>query len=327
MKSVAFRREREASWTELAGLLDRVDGQGLRSLSAPELMRLPVLYRAVLSSLSVARAISLDQNVVDYLESLAQRAYFCVYAAKRHPGRIIAHFFGYRFPQAVRALSRPVILAGLLTVLGALAGRALTLADADRFYAFVDEAYAQGRGPAASTEDLRAVLYHGDDREGGALAAFATFLFTHNARVGILCAAMGFAAAVPSLLLIFDNGIILGAFSALYEQRGLGFELWGWLLPHGVTELLAVVLCGGAGIAMGEAVLFPGRHTRLRNLALCGREAGAIVIGSILMFLVAGLIEGIFRQVVHDVIARYLVALSTAVFWAFYFLVSGREPK
>jgi uncharacterized membrane protein SpoIIM required for sporulation len=326
VKSVAFRREREATWTELASLLDRVDRQGLRSLSAVELMRLPVLYRAVLSSLSVARAISLDQNVVDYLESLAQRAYFCVYAAKRHPGRTIAHFLGERFPRAVRTLWRPVVLSALLMTLGALAGRALTLSDADRFYAFVDEAYAQGRGPASSTEDLRAVLY----KSGGGidlLAAFATFLFTHNARVGMLCAALGFAAAVPSVLLIFQNGVILGAFAGLYEQRGLGLELWAWLLPHGVTELLAVTLCGGAGIAMGEAVLFPGRHTRLRTLALSGKEAGAVVIGSVLMFLVAGLLEGIFRQVVHDVLVRYAVAISSVFFWTLYFTAVGRESK
>jgi uncharacterized membrane protein SpoIIM required for sporulation len=327
VKSVAFRREREASWTELATLLDRVERQGLRALSAIELMRLPVLYRAVLSSLSVARAISLDQNAVDYLESLAQRAYFCVYAAKRHPGRTIVHFFAYRFPQAVRTLARPVVLAALLMTLGALTGRGLTLADADRFYAFVDEGYAQGRSPAASTEDLRAVLYHGSDSSLDLLAAFATFLFTHNARVGMLCSALGFAAAIPSVLLIFQNGVVLGAFSALYEQRSLGFELWGWLLPHGVTELLAVVLCGGAGIAMGEAVLFPGRHTRLHNLALCGKEAGAVVIGSLLMFLLAGLLEGIFRQVVHDVLVRYLVAIASVAFWGVYFVLSGRESR
>jgi uncharacterized membrane protein SpoIIM required for sporulation len=327
VKSVAFRREREASWTELAALLDRVERQGLRALSAIELMRLPVLYRAVLSSLSVARAISLDQNVVEYLESLAQRAYFCVYAAKRHPARTIAQFVGDRFPRAVHTLARPVLLAGLLMLLGALGGRALTLADSDRFYAFVDEAYSQGRSPASSTDDLRAVLYKAEDRSE-VLAVFATFLFTHNARVGMLCASLGFVAAIPTVLLIFQNGIVLGAFSALYEQRGMGFELWAWLLPHGITELLAVVLCGGAGLAMGEAVLFPGRHTRLRNLALCGKHAGAVVLGALLMFLLAGVVVGIYRQVVQDVAARYLLAATTAVFWAFYFGLAGREaPK
>jgi uncharacterized membrane protein SpoIIM required for sporulation len=209
-------------------------------------------------------------------------------------------------------------------VAGALTGRALTWADPDHFYSLVDEGYAGGRGPGSSTDDLRAVLYkHGDG--AGMLTTFATFLFTHNAGVGMLCASLGFAGAVPTLLLLFGNGVILGAFSALYEQRGLGLELWAWLLPHGVTELLAVTLCGAAGLAIGESVLFPGRHTRLANLALQGRGAGVIVIGCVLLFLIAGLIEGIFRQVVHDFWIRWLVAVATALFWAVYFTRSGRE--
>ena len=324
MKSVEFRREREEAWRELERLLDRVDSSGLTALEPEQLMRLPVLYRAVLSSLSVARAISLDQNALDYLESLAGRAYFAIYAAKRPPGRTAVDFILRRFPRAVRAFHRHVVLAAALMAIGVVTGRGLTLADPDHFYALVDEEMAGGRSPAASTDDLREVLYSKKDAVG-ALSVFATFLFTHNARVGILCAALGFAAAVPTLLLLFYNGVTLGAFSALYETRGLGLELWAWILPHGVTELLAIVLCAAAGLAMGESVLFPGRHARLANLALQGRRAGELVVGSVLLFLVAGLIEGLFRQLVHDILVRWALAAATAVFWAVYFRSAGRE--
>jgi len=224
----------------------------------------------------------------------------------------------------VRAHGRHVLFAAALTIAGALTGRALTWADPDHFYALVDEAYANGRGPGSSTADLHAVLY--DRGTGlGMLTAFATFLFTHNARVGMLCASLGFAGAVPTMLLLFSNGVILGAFSALYEQRGMGLELWAWMLPHGVTELLAVILCGAAGLAIGEAVLFPGRHTRMANLALHGRRAGEVVIGSVMLFCIAGAIEGVFRQVVHDFWIRWSVAAATALFWAFYFTRAGRD--
>jgi uncharacterized membrane protein SpoIIM required for sporulation len=150
------------------------------------------------------------------------------------------------------------------------------------------------------------------------------YLFTHNARVGMLCAALGFAAGVPVMLLLFTNGLLLGAFAALYQDRGLGIEFWAWILPHGVTELLAVVLCGAAGLAVGESLLFPGRHTRLVNLGRRGREAGVVVLGAVLMLLLAGLVEGIFRQTVHDVFVRLSVALLSAVWWTLYFTGAGR---
>lgn len=324
MKSVEFRREREATWVELAALVARCEAGGLRVLTAAELSRLPVLYRATLSALSVARAISLDRNVVEYLESLAARAYVCVYGAKRPPLAAAGEFLGRRFPERVRALWRHVALSAALLLLGVATGLALTADDPARFYALVDESYAQGRTPAATTEELRAALYD-HDHAADALGAFAMFLFTHNAKVGMLCAALGFAAGVPVVLLLFSNGLLLGAFAALYQERALGLEFWAWILPHGVTELLAVVLCGAAGLSVGEALLFPGRHTRLRNLGQRGREAGVLVVGAVLMLLFAGLVEGIFRQTVHSVEIRLLVAALTALGWTAYFTGAGRR--
>ncbi len=324
LKSAAFRAEREASWRELEALVGRLEKRGVRGLSPAELARLPALYRAALSSLSVARAISLDRNVLDYLESLCGRAYLAVYGTRRHLREALSDFFVRRFPRAVRAHAGHLALAAALLALGAAAGFALTTSDAERFYAFVDPAMAAGRGPASSTESLREVLYA---KRGAAelLKTFAMFLFQHNARIGLLAFAVGFAGAVPTALLLFSNGLVLGAFAALYAGRGLAFDFWGWVLPHGVTELTAVALCGAAGMAIGQALLFPGREERLAGLARRGRDAGVVALGAVALFFAAALVEGVFRQLVHSVPLRYAVALgSAAVLWS-YLATSGKE--
>jgi uncharacterized membrane protein SpoIIM required for sporulation len=211
----------------------------------------------------------------------------------------------------------------LLVALGILTGYRMTLADPERYYSFVGDAMAQGRTPASSTQELRDVLYHG---AGGAeLSVFASFLFTHNAKVGMLCFALGFAAGVPVVYLLFSTGLMLGAMAALYQSRGLGAEFWAWVLPHGVTEIGALCLCGAAGMVLGAAIVFPGRHTRLRNLALRGREVALLAVGAVTMFLVAGLIEGFFRQLVQDVTVRWSLAAVTLAFWTWYFLAMGRK--
>ena len=61
LKSSEFRKGREASWRELDEMVGRVERRGVRALSLEELLRLPILYRAALSSLSVARTIALDR--------------------------------------------------------------------------------------------------------------------------------------------------------------------------------------------------------------------------------------------------------------------------
>lgn len=321
LKSAQFRREREAAWRELEELLARLEKGGMKSLTAAELHRLPVLYRSAISSLSVATAISLDKNLLDYLTALVGRAYMAVYGAKRRTGEAIAEFFRFRFPWVVRRYFVFVLAAYALMGLGVLTGYRMTLADPESYYSIVGAAEAQGRNPASSTPELRKILYSGGEAP---LSFFATYLFTHNSRVGMLCFAVGFAAGVPVIYLLFTNGLTLGAMAALYQTRGLGAEFWAWVMPHGVTELSAICLCGAAGMAIGSALVFPGRHTRLRNLALRGREVALLAVGAVTMFLVAGLIEGIFRQTVHDVAIRWTLAATTLVFWTWYFLFVGR---
>src|SRR4051794_12669573 len=320
LKSAQFRREREEAWRELEGLLSRVDARGLRSLTAAELNRLPVLYRGAASSLAVATAISLDKNLLDYLTALVGRAYICVYGAKRRVGEAVSRFFLIDFPWVVRRYLAFVAVALVLVLAGIYTGYQRTTADSERYYSFVG-GMAQGRTPDASTKELREFLYH---RGEGDLPIFASFLFTHNSKVGMLCFALGFVAGVPVVYLLFSTGLMLGAMVALYSSRGLGAEFWAWVLPHGVTEIGALCLCGAAGMVLGISLVFPGRHTRLHNLALHGRDVALLAIGAVVMFLVAGSIEGFFRQLVQDVGVRWSLAAVTLAFWAWYFLTMGR---
>jgi uncharacterized membrane protein SpoIIM required for sporulation len=324
LKSTAFRAEREPAWRRLEALITRAERSGLASLSARELLRLPILYRAVLSSLSVARAISLDRNLLTYLESLSSRAYFLVYGGRSNALSAIGKFLAVTLPAAVRAARWYIALSALCMVLGGVLGYVLTSGNLDWFYTFVSDGMAHGRNPAADTETLRRPLFHDGRGLAERLGAFASFLFTHNSQIGIMAFALGFAFGVPTVLLLFFNGLTLGAFAALYASRGLSADLWGWLLIHGVTELGAIVLCGAAGLMLGRAVIFPGEYTRLQNLALAGRRAAVIVIGAVLMLFVAALLEGFGRQLILQTNQRFLVAGVTAILWALYFLRSGR---
>ncbi|HVV84309.1 MAG TPA: stage II sporulation protein M [Kofleriaceae bacterium] len=325
LRSVLFRREREATWRELEELIARADQGGLRALSAAELARLPHLYRATLASLSVARSISLDQALVRYLESLIGRAYFVTYGSRAPLFAQLRDFLLHGWPSAVRRRWRALALSALITVLGVITAYVLTRHDMDYYYSFIGD-MAQDRTPASSTAELRQGLYeHGTF--SSFLGTFAAELFSHNARIGILVFALGFVVGLPSAFLLFYNGLVLGAFVALYTSRGLGWDVWGWLLPHGITELGAVILCGAAAFTVAGALAFPGARSRLDNLRDHGRDAARIVAGAVLMLFVAGLIEGIFRQTVTSIGVRFTVAGLTALGWGWYFARVGRAAR
>ncbi len=328
LRSAQFRREREERWRELEELLEKVEKRGIRALSAAELHSLPILYRVAISSLSVARSISLDRNVLEYLEGLATRAYFCVYSPRRRGRRVVLEFFTRSFPQTVRDLKVWLLLSIAISAVGFFTGLGMTRTDLDSFYLFVDPELAVGRGPTSRRELLLDVIFNREEKNKvDNLSAFSTFLFTHNAQIGLLCYAVGVVPLLLVGILLLKNGMMLGAFAALHEHHEIGPEFWSWILPHGITELLAVMLCGGAGLAVGMAVIFPGRRTRLESLVTSGRKAGTIVVGCIGMFFIAALIEGYFRQLVNDMTLRYGLAAVTALFWVYYFGWVGRAEK
>jgi uncharacterized membrane protein SpoIIM required for sporulation len=172
---------------------------------------------------------------------------------------------------------------------------------------------------------LRKGLFDEDAGDATALSFFATFLFTHNAKIGMLAFALGFAFGLPTIILLVQTGLMMGAFFALYASRGLGIELGGWLFIHGITELLAIVLCGAGGLALGGALAFPGAHSRLANLAATGRLAAQVVIGAVGLLVIAGLLEGLGRQLITDTSLRYGIAATTALAWLLYFGFAGRN--
>jgi uncharacterized membrane protein SpoIIM required for sporulation len=326
LRSSEFRRGREASWLALEDILVRVEKRGLRGLAAEDLEQLPLLYRALLSSLSVARSIALDRNMLLYLESLAVRGFIAVYGPRRGLIAGVGAFLRHEFPAAVRAARWHILITAIALVAGAAAGFALTMGDEAWFSALVPGGLASGRGPASTRAELMEhEIFAPWPGAAASFAVMANALFTHNTTVGILAFSLGLAAGVPTLMLLAYQGLILGAFLALHANRGLTVDFLGWVSIHGVTELTAIVLCGGAGLVIAEKLLFPGPHSRLDSLALHGRVAAQVAVGAVLMFFVAAIIEGGFRQLVQSTELRFAVAALTALVWLAYFIAAARR--
>lgn len=326
LRSLRFRQEREATWVQLEALLKRAESRSPGSLSDEDMLAIPSLYRSTLSSLSVARATSLDLALIEYLEALSARAYFFVYGARTTLMERVGDFFAYSWPNSVRTMWRETIASALIMAAGAFAAFFMIQSDPAFFYSFVPAELAGGRDPGASAQELRETLYPAVNVDD-ALGVFATFLFTHNSRVAIFAFALGVAFCLPSIFLIAYNGCTLGAMFAVFAGHGLAFEFGGWVLIHGVTELLAITLAGAAGLRVGWAVAFPGALSRLEAAERAGREGGVAMIGVIVMLMLAGLLEGFGRQLIQADLARWGIAGASALIWALYFYMPRRQRR
>ena len=312
-----FRAAHQADWEQLEEIVRRIERRGIRSLSDDALLALPLLYRSTLSSLSVARETSLDRALIQYLEALSMRAYFQIYGVPTSFLSQLGAFFRRGWPLAVQALWRETLVATFLTFASALAGFLLVIHDPNVFYSIIPDGMADGRDPSATAEALKATLYSSGKEDG--LAAFATFLFTHNAQIAVFAFALGFAFAVPTALLLLYNGLSLGAFLAVFAMKGLAFQATGWLIIHGTTELFAVILSGAAGLRIGTAIAFPEREARIDFAFRVGRSAAIVMAGTVVMLMVAGLLEGIGRQTIVIDGERYAIGLAVLAGWLVYF--------
>lgn len=317
VNATRFRAAHEADWARLEELVGRLEKRSIRSLDDDDLLALPVLYRTTLSSLSVARDTSLDRALVAYLEQLCTRAYFQIYGVPTPARQQVAIFFADSWPNAVRALWKETLICVALTVAAAWIAYLLVQSDPGWFYAMMPEGLASGRDPSASAEYLRSTLY--DSNGDGWLMTFATYLFTHNSQIAIFAFALGFAFAVPTILLILYNGLMLGAFFAVFAAKGLAFNLAGWLAIHGTTELFAIAIAGAAGLRIGTAVAFPGQLSRMESAVRAGKLSATAMAGTVIMLAVAGLLEGIGRQTITDDLSRYLIGSLMLLGWVIYF--------
>ncbi|MBS0482625.1 MAG: stage II sporulation protein M [Proteobacteria bacterium] len=324
LRSDRFRQEREADWTRLEAIVSKLEAGRSRRLSDADVLALPVLYRTVASSLSVARETSLDAATLAYLEGLVQRAWFQVYGPRVTLWGWLRRFFGGEWSRSVRALWPELSAALVLMVAGTIVGWLLVASDQDWYYSLVPTDFLDARVPGASHEALKNTLFGGSKEDG--LSVFATYLFSHNAGIAILCFALGFAFGVPPLLLLIQNTATLGAMLWLFHGQGLTYDFVGWLSIHGTTELFAILISGAAGLHVGRSMAFPGKRSLLEAAAESGQRAAVVMAGVVLMLVCAGLLEGLGRQLIEVTTVRYAIGYGMLAFWLLYFFAFRRDP-
>ncbi len=320
-----FVKRNRPGWEELEKLVQQVR-RSPRSQTPQNLSRLDVLYRRATIHLSQVATRTSDRRLVAYLNDLVASAHGLIYLPPKQS--VLAGMREFLIEGFARVLARHwkahAVSAGLVLG-GALLAYLLSIADPLANYALWPR--ADIRQPGSTPEQLLDVLRGNRDGSGGEKFFFASFLFVHNLKVGLLAMALGVLAGIPTSLLMIYNGMILGVFVAIHLRAGINAEMWAWILPHGVTEIGAIILCGGVGLILGKAIVAPGMVTRTEALRRAGEEAGLTMLGVGGMLCIAAVIESFLRQSHLSTGARLTFAGATAVFWMVFILHGGVRER
>jgi uncharacterized membrane protein SpoIIM required for sporulation len=302
---------RERIWMRLEGLLDRVERGGPAGLTDGELRELGRLYRATSSNLAQARSFGASTRRIDYLNRLVTRGHGALYGrAQRGSAWRTVLWSPLVFPEVIRRTWPFHLAAILLFLAGGVYGYVGAIGDPEWSLEFMPP--EEARTAFATRDQLLASLLYGRpglprEMREGEKAIFASFLWQHNTRVGLLAFFGGFLAGVPTVLLELFNGLHLGVYSAAFHRHDLQWEWWAWLLPHGVTEILAIILLSGGGLLIGYRVIVPGNLSRIEALKEVRGQALHILLYAFPMFLIAAAIESWLRQSGMSEVGRYLL--------------------
>ena len=158
-------------------------------------------------------------------------------------------------------------------------------------------------------------------------AEFSASLMTHNLMVGIFSSTMGIAGGIPTFYFMFENGAMLGAMAAIMTQVHQHKNFWPGILPHGIAELTAIFICGAGGLLFGVALLLPRPYSRADALRVYGLDAIKLTLGTIPLFIFAGVIEGMFSHLALPPILRYAFAAVNGILWYLYLFLPRRSQE
>ena len=309
----SYIRANQPVWARLDELTARA-GRGVGRLSAAELDELVRLYLRVSTHLSVAQTFYRDPSLTASLTGRVARSGAVVYGTRSRTLRSVGRFFAVTFPAAMWHVRHFVAISAALLFVPALAF-GIWIANSPTAL--------EATGPAAVRQ-----AYVQDDFEdyysSAPAAAFASQVFTNNVQVAVMAFAGGIAFCLLTALILAFNGANLGVAAGLFHAVGEAPKFWGLILPHGLLELTAVCVAGAAGLRLGWTLIDPGDRPRAVALVEEGRRAMAIVLGLVLVFAVAGAIEGFVTGSTLPTPARVGVGITAELAFLAYFLGQGR---
>ena len=156
-------------------------------------------------------------------------------------------------------------------------------------------------------------------------ATMGGFYVYNNVGIALRAFAAGLLFGLVTIYVLVSNGIIIGTIAGYLISQDHGNAFLSFVISHGAFELTAIAVAGGAGLMLGNALLHPGRRTRLENLQVRGREAVQIAGGAVVMLLIAALLEAFWSPTAIPAIIKYTVGTLLWVLVALYLLLVGRE--
>jgi uncharacterized membrane protein SpoIIM required for sporulation len=280
--STRWLEKRRPHWNRLEQLVATSGRRSVTALTPAELQELALLYRQSASDLSTVREDSTSRQLAVYLNQLLGRAHNLIYMGRRANRRGIWTFYKDTYPGIFRETFADTFAAFVLFLVAAIAGVLMGIADPGFSRYFLGPHMMQSiENHKMWTDSIVTVK-----------PMASSSILTNNMSVAFAAFAFGITAGVGTVWMMLLNGLMMGVVGVACWREGMSLPLWSFVAAHGVLELPAIFIAGGAGLGIAKGLLFPGVLPRKASLVQAGAKSVRLVLGTIPMLLIAGLVEG-----------------------------------
>lgn len=318
---------RSPRWIAFAAILANAQRAGLRSLGEAGVREFVAEYRDLAADLARLRtaARGIDAEEIFYLSRLLSGAHNLLYRGAPLTLTQVLRYLTLEAPREVRRSWRPIALAAALLFGPAVIAYTAVVQQPEVAKIFIPPAMLdraengvrrarEGTGYIPDPQIFRPVM--------------ASQIIANNIQVTFGAFAFGITGGLGTLVLLVLNGVSLGGVLGLYTSKHIARLLLAFVAPHGVLELSAVCVGGGAGFLLAAALLVPGRRSRKQALVENGGRALRLVTAACVLLLVAGTLEGFVSPIPWWPLGwKLAIAGATALLLAGYLSAgSRREP-
>jgi len=317
MISIRWLEKRKPYWARLEQLVHR-SGRGVSALRHSELQELGLLYRQTASDLAAVREDASSKQLSVYLNQLLGRSHNLIYHGQKKKVSGILRFYGETYPRVFRETLPLTLIALAIFAVTGLAAWMVTIHDPGFAHRLL--------GPGMMETIERREMWTHSVVTIKPLASSG--IMTNNLSVSFSTFALGITAGLGTIWMLAVNGLLIGVIGAATWKAGMALQLWSFVAPHGVLELPAIFISGGAGLEIARGLLFPGFLPRRQSLAEAGGRGARLLLGTIPMLVVAGVIEGFFSPSGAPIKMKFLLAAGLfAALLSYLFFVSRSQPK
>lgn len=316
MISTRWLEKRKPHWSRLESLLNQSAKAGLKSLSRSDLQELSLLYRQTAADLAAIREDPGSVHFARYVNQLLVRAHNTIYSGRKASPKAVFSFFWQTYPVVFRRCAMHCLLATVIFAVGGLVGAVLTY-----------------RNPEFQRKLLHPQMVEKIEKHEmwtdsivGVKPLASSGLMTNNMFVGFTTFALGITAGLGTIYELAVNGLMIGVVGMACWLSGMSVQLWSFVAPHGVLELPAIFIAGGAGLRIAQGLLFPGVLPRRDSLTKAGLEAVQLVLGTIPLLIVAGLIEAFVSPTGLAVPLKFSMAAALFVLLGVYLFGTSHQP-